>query len=207
MPRGKLIVIYGMNNIGKTTQANLLVARLENAGVKATYLKFPLYDLHPSGPMLNNYLREGNAYRLSPREAQLIYILNRTQYQHLMEKTLTTGIWVVAEDYIGTGLAWGVGAGVDQTFLETMNSHLLAEDVAFLITGNRFLHARETRHAHENDQPLSDKVEKIFLSLAEKRGWFLVSLPSDESNTAASIETLSDTLWISLKHSFPEILK
>ena len=117
---GKLIVLYGINNIGKTTQAQLLVNRLQAAGYLASYLKYPLYELRPSGPLLNDYLRAGNPWKLSAREAQIIYALNRFQYQEELERELASGQWIVAEDYVGTGLAWGWGAGVDLDFLEAI---------------------------------------------------------------------------------------
>ena len=108
---GKLIVLYGINNLGKSTQAKKLVERMNAEGYRAQYLKYPIYDLTPSGTMLNAYLREGNPHQLSPREAQLIYVLNRTQTEPVIKKKLKEGIHIVAEDYIGTGLAWGIGGG------------------------------------------------------------------------------------------------
>ena len=52
MSKGIFIVLYGVNNLGKTTQAQLLVERLNKAGVQATYLKYPIYDIEPSGVLL-----------------------------------------------------------------------------------------------------------------------------------------------------------
>ena len=57
--RGKFIVIYGANNLGKTVQANLLIDSLRNIDKNAHYLKYPIYDLEPTGPRINAALREG----------------------------------------------------------------------------------------------------------------------------------------------------
>lgn len=130
---GKLIVLYGINNLGKSTQAKLLVEKLKTEGLKAEYLKYPIYNLSPSGEILNDYLREGNFYDLHSREAQIIYALNRTQYQDILIKKLEAGIHVVAEDYKGTGIAWGLGAGVSEVFLKSINSHLIDEDLVFFL--------------------------------------------------------------------------
>jgi len=54
----------------------------------AEYLKYAIYDLAPSGPLLNEYLRKGNPHDLSPREFQLLQVLNRTQYQPLLQEKL-----------------------------------------------------------------------------------------------------------------------
>ncbi|MHB8904210.1 MAG: nucleoside/nucleotide kinase family protein, partial [Patescibacteria group bacterium] len=143
---GKLIVLYGINNLGKSTQAKLLVERLKANGYKAEYLKYPIYDLNPSGVILNDYLRNGNSYELSAKEAQIIYALNRTQYQAELIDKLRAGINIIAEDYRGTGIAWGLGAGVDENFLKKINSHLVPEDLVFLFDGDRFRQAIENNH-------------------------------------------------------------
>src|SRR3989344_1802759 len=126
---GHLIVLYGINNLGKTTQAKLLVDRLQAAGKQAEYLKYALYNIEPSGALINDYLRKGNPYNFSAREFQLLQVLNRTQYDAELRAKLAAGQWLVAEDYVGTGIAWGMGAGVDRQLLEKLNQHLVKEDL------------------------------------------------------------------------------
>lgn len=168
---GKFIVLYGINNLGKTTQAKMLVHKLITSGLKAEYVKYPIYELIPSGVVLNNYLRGGNYFNLSPREAQIFYAYNRTQFEKELIKKLESGINIIAEDYTGTGLAWGIGAEVDELFLKYINSHLLKEDLAFLFDGERFKEATETGHKHETDDDLINKVRRAHLKLGEEHGW------------------------------------
>jgi thymidylate kinase len=169
--RGKLIVFYGTNNLGKSTQAKILIDNLESKKIKAEYLKYPLYNLFPSGKIINEYLREGNPNKLSAREAQIIYTLNRTQHQKELIEKLENGINIVAEDYTGTGIAWGIGAGIDQSFLEKINDHLIKEDLAILFDGERFKESIESNHKHEEDDSFSKKVRDIHLLLGKKYGW------------------------------------
>ncbi len=171
MRQGLFIVIYGINNLGKTTQAKLLVERLQAAGEQVIYIKYPIYDLEPSGPIINGYLREGNPSGLSPREAQIIYVLNRTQFQPMLEKHLSEGTYVVAEDYTGTGIAWGVGAGVERDFLLRLNRHLRVEDLTFLFDGDRFSDGIESGHIHEEDDELTADVRRVHHELADELGW------------------------------------
>ncbi len=173
--RGKFIVIYGINNLGKSTQAKILAERLNNEGIKTEYLKYPIYDLAPSGPTLNNYLRGGNFFNLSAREAQIIYALNRTQYQNELEQKLNQGINIIAEDYVGTGIAWGTGTGVDENFLKYINRHLLKEDLVILLDGQRFSEATEKNHLHEKNQELTNKVRLAHLKLAEEQNWIIIN--------------------------------
>ncbi len=185
---GKLIVFYGINNLGKSTQAKLLVERLKNNGYQAEYVKYAIYSLAPSGVILNDYLRSGNPYNLSPREAQTIQALNRTQYQNELIGKLKAGINVVAEDYKGTGIAWGLGAGVEEAYLKEINSHLIDEDLVFLFDGERFRQAIENNHKHENDEELTTKVRWAHLKLREEYGWWKI-------NANLAIEEIHEEIW------------
>jgi len=190
---GKFLVIYGINNLGKTTQAKLLVDHLNKAGVKAEYLKYPIYDLEPSGKLINDYLRKDNPENLSPREAQIIYTLNRTQFQNQLLEKLKTGTTIVAEDYTGTGLAWGMGAGVDEGFLKYLNSHLKVEDMAFLFEGERFKDAAEDNHKHELDEELLEKVKQAHEKLGKEFGWIKI-------NANLSIDEIHGIIWLQVKN-------
>lgn len=185
---GKLIVFYGINNLGKSTQARLLVDKLQQEGYKAEYIKYPIYDLEPSGRMLNDYLREGNPLNLSAKEVQAIYALNRTQYQDELSKKLAEGINVVAEDYTGTGIAWGLGAGVGENYLKDINSHLIKEDMAILFDGERFKQSIEEGHKHENNNDLINKVRWSHLKLKEENGWIKI-------DANLKIEEIRGIIW------------
>ncbi len=185
---GKFIVLYGINNLGKTTQAKMLVRKLRTQGLKAEYVKYPVYGLAPSGVILNNYLRGGNFFNLSPREAQIFYANNRTQFEKKLIKKLEAGVNIIAEDYTGTGLAWGIGAGVDELFLKYINSHLLKEDLAFLFDGERFAQATETGHKHETDNELLETVRRAHLKLGEEMGWKKI-------NANLSVGEIHKQLW------------
>lgn len=188
MPKGKFIIIYGINNLGKSTQAKLLVEKLKNRGRKAEYLKYPVYDLWPTGQALNKYLRHGNPQNLSPKQAQILYAENRAQYEPVLKSKLLSGFDIVAEDYWGTGVAWGMGAGVDQDFLMEINRKFLREDLALLFVGKRFASGLEKSHLHEQDDEFIDKVAKNHSELGEKFGWKKI-------DASGSIEEVSERVW------------
>lgn len=190
MKKGIFIVIYGINNLGKTTQAKMLTDRLRRAGHKATYIKYPVYDLKPSGSLINDYLRKGNPNKLTPRELQLIYAFNRAQYESTLTAILATGTHVVAEDYLGTGLAWGEGYGVDPKFLVEINSAFYKEDVALVLRGKRFLFSVEKNHAHEEDVALMERVRLAHDRLGKKRGWIPVDVTGSKEQVHEKIWTI-----------------
>jgi thymidylate kinase len=172
--QGVLVAICGINNLGKTTQREFLTKRLESAGVASADWKYARYDIAPSGPMLNDYLRRGNPYNLTPREFQMLQALNRTQVEPLLIEHLSRGDVVIVEDYVGTSIALGVGAGVEESFLRNINSHLRKETLAILLDGERFSEGIEKGHAHESHDTLTNRVRNIHLELAAKHGWKIV---------------------------------
>src|SRR3989338_4448176 len=185
---GKLIVLYGINNLGKSTQARILVERLNSAGRKAKYLKYPIYDLEPTGPALNSYLRGGNPDKLTAKDAQILYAKNREQYEPPLKMDLESGRDVVAEDYWGTGVAWGIGCGVDKDFLLSINRKFNFEDLAILLTGKRFESSIEKDHLHETNAEFINKVDEIHRELAQEFGWKIVNANQDK-------ETVADDIW------------
>ncbi|NOQ67823.1 hypothetical protein GQ568_00085, partial [Patescibacteria group bacterium] len=136
--KGKFIVLYGVNNLGKTTQAKMLVDYLNKKNIKAEYLKYPIYDLKPAGKLINEYLRAGNPNSFSPRELQLLHYTDRVAFEPILKNKLNDGINIIAEDYFGTAVAWGAGAGVDREILEYLYSFIYKEDLAILFDGERF---------------------------------------------------------------------
>ena len=174
---GKLIAIYGINGIGKTTQVELLVDYLKSKGYKASRLKYPIYDLEPEGPFLNKYLRDEGFRNANPKtvhELQFIYAQNRLRYEPTLKKRLAAGEWIIAEDYCGTGIAWGLAWGGDLYPLERMNEQF-QEDLAILMHGDRFLTAIESTHRNETNDERIILCKNFLLLLGDKYGWKIVS--------------------------------
>lgn len=189
---GKLIVLYGINNLGKSTQAKLLVQRLREEGKTAEYVKYPVYVEDPSGVILNDYLRSGNPWGFSPREAQIFYAFNRAQYAPKLDELLYNSDFVIAEDYWGTGVSWGAGAGVDFDFLMAINQFCRREDLALIFRGSRFTQSIEPGHTHESNVDLVEKVREVHERLAKQFSW----KPVDATQ---SIQIVSEQVWSYIK--------
>lgn len=195
MLKGKFITIYGINNIGKSTQAKLLVDRLNKEGYKAKYVKYPVYDLAPTGPFLNKVLRGDGEQKISEDELQLWFILNRYQFEPQIKEWLKEGYIVVAEDYIGTGIAWGTAKGLDKNWLKNANKYLLKEDFAIMLEGKRDLRAQEKNHVHEQNDLLVEKCTRVHEELAEEFGWKKVKVQGRIEDTAENMwEVVKDCL-------------
>lgn len=174
MNQGKLIVIYGVNNIGKTTQAKKIADWLNSKGKKAEYLKYPVYN-SPTGERINGILREGKEKNISETQLQTIFYYNRKEFEPVLKEKLRMGTTVIAEDYIGTSLAWGSAKGADDSYLKKLNSDLIKEDLCILMDGKRFLKGKEENHIHEENNELIEKVRNKFLKLAKENKWIKVN--------------------------------
>lgn len=192
MEKGKLVVLYGINNTGKTTQCNLLIDRLRREGKNAEYIKYLIYDLPPSGPMINDYFRGGNPHDLNPREFQLLGTINKYHYQPILEQKLAAGIYMIAEDYWASSVAWGVAAEAAKDFLIKVNEGIRREDVVFLLDGDRFLEALEQNHRHEKDFELVKKARNVYQELAREYNWHIV-------NANDSIVNIHTKIWEEVK--------
>lgn len=174
MEKGKFIAIYGINGIGKTTQVDLLVEYLKKMGKNAVRLKYPIYDLEPEGPFIFKYLRDPKfrkKNKLSTHELQKKYADNKEHYQPVLEKQIEAGKWIVAEDYTGTGIAWGLTWGGDLDYLEDINKNLLKPDMEILMHGNRFLTAVEKDHRNETEPERIEICKNFHNLLAERYRW------------------------------------
>lgn len=188
MNQGKLISLYGVNNLGKTTQAHLLAERIKSGNLEAEIFKDPNYDLEPTGSLMNGYLRGGNPYNFSPREYQLLGVANKYHFKSELSKKLSDGINMIAEGYWGTSVAWGAANGVDRELLLKLHSGLIKEDLAFLFEGERFEASSEAGHPHENDEDLISRSVEEHRKLAEEFGWIRV-------NANKKIEEIHEFIW------------
>lgn len=185
MERGKFIVIYGANNLGKTVQAMNLTERLAKRGIKAEYLKYPIYELPPTGPRLNSILRERKE-DLSPLDIQKIFAQNRRDYEPFLIDGLHSGKWYVAEDYRKTGIAWGMTFGIALEVMEEINSDMYPEDLEICLDGERFVGGIEKGHLHEESGKW-ERNREIHRILAKRYGWEII-------NANNSIEYVSDEI-------------
>lgn len=184
------IVLYGINNIGKSTQVHRLEERLKETGKTVKVLKFPIYDLEPTGPQINNFLRNPESPEISGESFQMLYIQNRLDFEPELLKLLDEYDVVLAEDYIGTGVAWGMTQGVPYKWLQAKNMQNPQKkaDLEILLDGDRFLSGKEDSHRNESDDEAIETTRQNFLWLSEKLKWPVVKANQDE-------KSVSDELW------------
>lgn len=195
--RGKFIVLYGANNLGKSSQMKLLASRIINDSRQLISLKYPIYGLEPTGPIVNDILRGDKVKRdkMTESDVQKVFAQNRRDFQDILITLLNSNINIVAEDYTHTGTAWGMTRGLSFEELEIINKDLLVPDLEILMDGERFLTSIEKNHRNEGSTNDWNQSRMIYKDLAKRFNWPIV-------NANQSIEEVHEDIWDYIKKIF-----
>lgn len=199
---GKLIVIYGANNLGKSIQTRLLANHLQEEKRDILVVKYPVYRLNPTGPRINKILRDPEFKDRNIKEIDLqkLFIQNRLDFQPTLKRLLKAGFYVIAEDYVGTGIAWGVTNRITKEnvpiknklrlireFID-MNEGLLTPDISILLDGERFKDGMEKKHRNEDRADyVWDLNREVYQTLAKKLHWDFVKANQTIDNVHSDI--------------------
>ncbi len=186
------MVLYGPSGVGKTKQLDLLEERLRNEGVSVKRVEYPIYDLGEAGPKLKKILWRG---QMAPDEEEMqeLFVRNRKEFEPTLRAWLNSGVTVLAEDYKGTGIVWGMVRGMPLSKVEEMNKDFADPDVSILIDGPRRLDLREGEgHIYNTDEDEWYRARKVYLQMADKYGWIRVG-------GDAPILTVAGRIWTVVK--------
>lgn len=105
-PRGKFIVLEGIDGSGKSTQLEMLVRTLTERKILPTQITFPRYDKF-FGKLVAQFLNGefGPLDAVDPHFSALLYAGDRLEARPEIEAHLTAGRTVIADRYIGSNLA------------------------------------------------------------------------------------------------------
>ena len=118
---GKFITFEGIDGSGKTTQINLLEAKLSQQGISTLILR------EPGGTKLSEKIRgillDSENINLSPSAESLLFVAARTQ---LMEEKIKPSLerdqFVICDRYTDSTVAYqGYGRGLNVEYLEELN--------------------------------------------------------------------------------------
>ena len=108
---GHLVALEGLDQSGKQTQAERLLAAVRKSGRTAQFLSFPDYDTSIGGE-IGRALRGERDY--APDVMQLLYVANRYEYRRNIEQWLSEGAVVVCDRYLASSIAYGEAQGLDR---------------------------------------------------------------------------------------------
>jgi dTMP kinase len=188
--KGLFIVLYGPSGVGKTKQLDLLEDRLRQQGVPVRRVEYPIYDLETAGPRLKRILWHQEA-EVGEEEMQKLFAQNRRDFEPTLRSWIDSGVTVLAEDYKGTGMVWGVTRGLPVEEMEEMNKEFLDPDVSILIDGPRRLDLRPGEgHIYNTVEDEWYRARKNYLQMADRYGWVRVGGDAPILTVGARIWTI-----------------
>ena len=119
--KGKFITFEGIDGSGKTTQINLLEAKLSQQGISTLILR------EPGGTKLSEKIRgillDRENINLSPSAESLLFVAARTQLiAEKIKPSLERNQFVICDRYSDSTVAYqGYGRGLNVEYLEELN--------------------------------------------------------------------------------------
>jgi dTMP kinase len=161
-PSGRLIAFEGLDQSGKQTQAERLLAAFRAAGHAAEFLTFPAYDT-AIGAEIDKALHGQRDYQ--PDTLQLLYIANRFEFKPKIEAWLSAGTMVVCDRYLASSIAYGEAQGVDVGWLNEIQKHLPLPSLTILLDippEASLTRKQAARDKFERDLPLLGRVRESY---------------------------------------------
>lgn len=198
--KGKLIVIEGMDGVGKTTQVQRIVGALNAAGQQAVGIREPGGTW--LGEHLRNILKHEDCQALSPTAQMLLFAAARAQnVAECIKPLLEAGTWVVMDRFSpSTQVYQGeLDRLPDAMAVDELACQGLVPDLTFILDMDV---ERAALRRAENEKDAWDRkdmrvVRAAYITHAPK--WDAVVLDADKSTSA-----LTEEIWMHLKPWLPE---
>ncbi|KAM6504128.1 thymidylate kinase [Amanita muscaria] len=128
--RGAFVVIEGLDRSGKSTQASAVLSRLQENGIRTKLLKFPDRTA-PIGKMIDAYLKSQSD--LDDRAIHLLFSANRWELAASIERDLCSGIFILADRYAFSGIAFSQAKGLPYEWCQSPGISLPAPDLTLFL--------------------------------------------------------------------------
>ena len=172
MAKGRLITFEGPEGAGKSTQAAMLIARLEARGLEIIYTR------EPGGTKLGEAIRGVLQYNAAgeapcPESEVLLFEASRAQLvRQVILPALERGAWVVCDRFFDSTTAYqGFGRGFPVELMETINRFAVGEavpDMTILLDVNVSLGMQRCAKRQAGQAMKYDRIESEALDFHEK---------------------------------------
>jgi len=188
-----LIVLEGIDKAGKYTQTRLLEKKLKKRGLDVKSIAFPDYKTL-LGKEIKKFLQGEVDFR--PEVRQLLYVANRWERQRDLVNWLQRGIYIIADRYIPSGLAYGMANGLSLDWMLKLEEGLPTPDLVIIIDipVNVSYGREEEQDVYEKDKIFLTKVRSSYHELAKRFHWSTV-------NGQTEIEKVSQEIWKRIQSS------
>lgn len=186
-PTGHLIAFEGLDQSGKQTQAERLLAALRATGRHAEFLTFPEYTTK-IGAEIGHALQGERDYQ--PDTLQLLYIANRFEFRPRILHWLEAGTIVVCDRYLASSIAYGEAQGVDVAWLSEIQKFLPQPSLTIFLDMSpavSLTRKKADRDKFERDLPLLGRVRDSYQRQAAQRDWLRIDAEQDRDTVSAAV--------------------
>ena len=197
------ISFEGIDGSGKSTQARLLIERLNSNSIETCFVR------EPGGTKISeeirNILLDDRAEEMSSRTEALLMCASRAQLtKNIITPELKAGKWVIADRYSDSTLAYqGGGRGIDLDWLVRLNSFAtfgIEPDVTFYIDINPNIGLQTRKNIS------ADRIESAGLEFQNEIRNKYLEIIDNFSNRCVlvdgklSIKEISHLVWKEIKN-------
>ncbi|HZS24145.1 MAG TPA: hypothetical protein VFA30_04065 [Gaiellaceae bacterium] len=214
---GVLLAIEGIDGSGKGTQAARLAERAADRGHSVASFSFPMYDGNPFSSAVADYLNGefGSAEEVHPELAAMLYAGDRFHARPRLVEAVATHDLVVCDRYVGSNAAHqgaklrGAARARLLDWLEEVEYGEFALPRADLVVlldapvalARKLVALKAERgyttleaDIHEADAALSGETRELYLELARRGGWRVVSTEGDDG-AARDVDEVAAEVW------------
>lgn len=170
-----IIVIEGGDQAGKKTQTGLLLNALKKRKIKATTFSFPDYST-PIGKEIAKYL-DGKR-KFPPQVIHCLLAANRWEKLNQILEAKEKNSVLIMNRYYQSNLVYGLANGLNQNWLENLDSGLPKADLVILLDVSQkesFSRKKSNRDKFEKNKDFIKKISKIYQATAKKKRWKIVN--------------------------------
>ena len=186
-PTGHLIAFEGLDQSGKQTQAERLLAAFRAAGRNAEFLTFPEYTT-AIGEEIDRALQGEREYQ--PDTLQLLYIANRFEFRPRINEWLEAGTMVVCDRYLASSIAYGEAQGVDAAWLTDIQKLLPQPSLTLFMDMSpsvSLTRKKADRDKFERDMPLLERVRQSYVRQSQAPNWVRINAEHDKDAVSAEV--------------------
>lgn len=214
--KGKLIVIEGTDGSGKTTQTELLMARLKKEKVRSETLRFPRYAENLFGALIRECLdgKHGDFIKLDPKIGSVLYAADRYETMPKIKKWLEDGKLVILDRYVSSNQIHQGGKITDEkkravfldwlSVMEFEKLGILRPDAVMYLD----VPYKVSRLLIENRQGVKDEADSnwTYLKNSKKAGEYMLSREASWERIECAPEgdllpreEIADEIWEKVK--------
>lgn len=162
-PRGRFIVIEGLDGAGTTTQTALIAEALRTRGIPVETTREPSDG--PVGALCRDAI-EGRI-SLAPEALALAFAADRLDHianpGYGVEAALARGSWVISDRYVLSALAYQASQGVDLGWLEAINAKARIPDITIFVDTSAKECLERIRRRGQNEDDLFHNGARLAL--------------------------------------------